>query len=175
MEKRRPRTAPLVVASVTMLLCGAYNTIFNILRRASRLLGFVRGAAELNTDLTEIPVWKDIAVSVYDIIAIFNLSSGMLAAVQMTAGAVGLIYAALYFYRERATGGAAIPGLIGILTSFLGVLSVFSLYLSRSSGAFLLFTLVLTQVLVPILFTSAAFRFNKEASLMRKAERENVK
>ena len=152
-------TAPLAAASAIMLLCGFYNTIFNVLRRATHLLGTVREAARLETDYTDPEEWKSLALSVYDLVVIVRLSSGILAAVQIAAAAVGLIYAALYAFREKPPRGMWLPAVLGALCLAAGAVSVASSAVTQSTGVFLIFVLSITEVLVPLGYVIAAGKF----------------
>ena len=150
----------MVIASVTMLLCSAYNAVFNILRRFSHLLGNVRTAAELKIDYTNPPVWKDIAFSVYDLIVIFNLSAGILALLQLIAAISGFVCAARHGLRKEPLKSALPPYVLGIICSLVGTVSVFSMIAARSAGTVLSAVLVLTQLVVPILFAAEAGKFH---------------
>ena len=156
-------TAPLAASSAIMILCGFYNTIFNVLRRVFHLLGTVRNAAELQEEYIGSAGWRDIAVSVYDLVVIFNLSSGALAVLQIIAGILGAVFAALYAFREKTPKGTWLPAFFGGLCIVFGAASSFSLYMSHSAGAFLAFTLAVTQLAVPIVFMITAVRFRRGA------------
>lgn len=145
----------ITIASVTMLMCSAYNAVFHILLRFSHLLDTVRSAAELNT-----PFWKDIVISVYDLAVVFTLSSGMLAVVQLTAAVAGIICAACHGLQKKPLKSAALPYVFGIICSLLGIISVCSMILSRSSGTMLSVVLIITQLVVPLLFSAEARKFH---------------
>lgn len=151
--------ASVVVASVTMLLCGILNAALNILQRFSHFMDTVRTAAEFNTDLTSVSDWADIAVSVYDVYAVFNLSSGILAAVQIAAGAAGIISAVIHTYGKNKDKPPVMPLVFGVLCTVSGAVGTASLIASRGAGAFLAFTLVLTQLVVPIIFLRTSIKY----------------
>ena len=159
-------SAPLAASSAVMLLCGFYNIIFNLLRRASHFIGTLREAAQLETDYTQVGAWKDIAVSVYDLLVLVRLSSGILAAVQLAAAVIGLVYAALFSFRKAPPKGFWLPCALGVFCILLGAVSVSSAILAKSVGALLGAVLCITSVIVPTAFTVAALRIRKNAKIL---------
>ena len=141
--------ASVVIASVTMLLCGILNAALNILQRFSHFMDTVRTAAEFNTDLTNVSDWADIAVSVYDIYVIFNLSSGILAAVQIISA---LICVTIDTYGKNKIKFHILPLFFGIVCVIFGIISTISLIVLHSAGVFITLLLVLTKLFVPIIF-----------------------
>ena len=144
--------ASVVIASVTMLLCGILNAALNILQRFSHFMDTVRTAAEFNTDLTSVSDWADIAVSVYDIYVIFNLSSGILAAVQIISGISALICVIIDTYGKNKIKFHILPLFFGIVCVIFGIISTISLIVLHSAGVFITLLLVLTKLFVPIIF-----------------------
>lgn len=148
----------VVTASVTMTLCGVVNAVFNLLRRALHLFDTVRDAAQFD------PNWKDVAVSVYDLAVLLRVSSGILAAAQVIAGIMGIIYASKHHFGKKPLKSAALPILLGVICTIAGAASIFSLIISATANgenAFLAAALTITQLVVPIIFTVTSVRFDR--------------
>lgn len=152
----KAKSSGVVISSVSMILCGAINSVFNILRRITHLLGTVRTATQPDTIH-----WSRAALSVYDIYAIFSLSMGILAIMQIILGIIGVIYASAHTLRKKPISGAALPLFLGVICSIVGAVSTISLIISRQGTAFMIFALTLTQLAVPIIFSVLTGKFHR--------------
>ena len=151
----------VVIVSVSMILCGFLSGAFNILQRFLHLMGTVKNAAELNTDPASVSDWLNIAVSVYDIYVLFNLSSGIIAAVQVISGISGLICEAVYTYGKSKRNLIILPIFFCAVCVVFGIVSVISLIALRSMGIFFSIISVITKLIIPIVFLRTLILHNK--------------
>ena len=158
-----------VASSAAVLLGGVCGGLLYLLRRAAHLLDTVRGAANF-VSYDFFAGWKDIALSVGDIIAIFNVSLGVLAILEIAAGLSGLLLAAVCRFKNSPPKLAVLPSILGVLCVLLGAAAAVSLIMSGTAGAFFTFAVVLMQLVLPIIFTIAAIR---QIKLIRESQYED--
>lgn len=159
-----PYTSRMVVSSISLILCGLFNFVLTLLRKALGIIDTVTDIALSNLDYTQIETWTDILTAVANIRAVYTLSVNTLTVLQIISGIVGIIFAITVNSKktaEKAQRFKIIPFICGIITCVFGAISYLSLLLSKNSSVFSCIIMFITVITVSIIFTVSSKYFWK--------------
>ena len=159
-----PYTSRVIVSSSSLILCGLFNFVLTLLRKALGIIDTVTDIAQSNLDYTQVGTWTNMLTALGSIKAVYNLSVNALTVIQIITGAAGIIIAAAVNAEKTADKARlfrVIPFVCGIITCIFGGISYLSLLLSKSSSVFFCVVMFLTVLVIPVTFTVFSNRFRK--------------